>query len=34
MGNEFSCKIVGVGSVWIKMHDGSVRTLTDVKHVP
>jgi hypothetical protein len=34
MGNDFSCKIVGVGSVWIKMHDGSVRTLTDVRNVP
>jgi hypothetical protein len=34
MGNDFSCKIFGVGSVWIKMHDGSVRTLTYVRHVP
>jgi hypothetical protein len=34
MGNYFSCKIVGVGSVQIKMHDGFVRTLTDVRHVP
>jgi hypothetical protein len=34
MGNDFSCKIVGVGSVQIRMHDGSVRTLTDVRHVP
>jgi hypothetical protein len=34
MGNDFSCKIVGVGSVQIKMHDGTVRTLKDVRHVP
>jgi hypothetical protein len=34
MGNVFSCKIVGVGRVRIRMHDGSVRTLTDVRHVP
>jgi hypothetical protein len=34
MKNVFSCKIVGVGSVRIRMHDGSVRTLTDVRHVP
>jgi hypothetical protein len=34
MGNDFSCKIVGVSSIWIKMYDGIVRTLTDVKHVP
>jgi hypothetical protein len=33
MGNDFYCKIVGVGSVQIKMHDGFVRTLTDVRHV-
>ena len=33
MGNDFSCKIVGVDSVWIKMHDGSVRTLTYLRHV-
>jgi hypothetical protein len=31
--NDFSCKIVGVGSVRIKMHDGSIRTLTYVRHV-
>jgi hypothetical protein len=34
MGNDFSCKIVGVGRVWMKMHDGSIRALTDVRHVP
>jgi hypothetical protein len=34
MGNDFSCKIVVVGSVQIKMHDGFVITLTDVRHVP
>jgi hypothetical protein len=34
MGNEFSCKIVGVGSIRIKMYDGYVRTLIDVNHVP
>ena len=34
MGNEFSFKIVGVGSVQIRMHDGYVRTLIDVRHVP
>ena len=28
------CKIVGVGSVKIKMFDGVIRTLTDVRHVP
>jgi hypothetical protein len=34
MENDFSCKIVGVGSIQIKMHDGIVRTLTHVRHVP
>jgi hypothetical protein len=34
MGNDFSCKIVGVGSIQIKMHDGTVRKLIDVRHVP
>jgi hypothetical protein len=34
MGNDFSCKIVGVARVQIKMHDGFVRTLTNVRHIP
>jgi hypothetical protein len=34
MGNDFFCKIVGVGSIWIKMHDDSIRTLTYAVHVP
>ncbi|KAJ9552349.1 hypothetical protein OSB04_016394 [Centaurea solstitialis] len=34
MGNDMSCDVVGIGSVSIKMHDGVVRTLTDVRHVP
>ena len=34
MGNNVTCKIVGVGSIQIKMFDGMVRTLFDVKHVP
>ena len=34
MGNDAPCKIVGIGSVKIKMYDGVVRTLTEVRHVP
>jgi hypothetical protein len=34
MGNDFCCKIVGVGSIRIRMNDGYVRTLTDLRHVP
>lgn len=34
MRNDTSCKIVGVGIVRIRMFDGTIRTLTDVRHVP
>ncbi|GJY33991.1 retrovirus-related pol polyprotein from transposon TNT 1-94 [Tanacetum coccineum] len=34
MGNDSPCKVVGIGTIRIKMHDGVVKTLTDVRHVP
>jgi hypothetical protein len=34
MGNDNSCNTIGVGSVKIKMFDGVIRTLTNVRHVP
>ncbi|KAK3040718.1 hypothetical protein RJ639_028008 [Escallonia herrerae] len=34
MGNNVACKMVGIGSIQIRMHDGIVKTLTDVRHVP
>ena len=34
MGNGIPCKIVGVGSIRIRMFDGIVRELTDVRYVP
>ena len=34
MGNDFSCKIDGVGSIQIKMYDGIVIMLKYVRHVP
>jgi hypothetical protein len=34
MGNDISCKVVGIGSIQIKMFDGSIKILTDVRHVP
>ena len=34
MGNNASCKIVGVETIKIRMFDGIVRTLGDVRHVP
>ncbi|KAK2997614.1 hypothetical protein RJ639_025033 [Escallonia herrerae] len=33
MGNDVTCKVVGICSIQIRMHDGIVRTLTDVRHV-
>ena len=33
MRNNASCKIAGIGTVIIKMFDGVVRTLGDVRHV-
>ncbi|WVZ86727.1 hypothetical protein U9M48_033466 [Paspalum notatum var. saurae] len=34
IGDDRPCKIVEIGSIQIKMHDGIVRTLTGVRHVP
>ena len=34
MGNNAVCKVVGKGTIRIKMYDGIVRTLTNVRHVP
>ncbi|XP_071704885.1 uncharacterized mitochondrial protein AtMg00300-like [Rutidosis leptorrhynchoides] len=34
MGNDVACKVVGIGTIQIKMYDGTVRTLTEVRHVP
>ena len=33
MGNDVSCKTIGIGIVKIKMHDGIIRALTKVRHV-
>ena len=32
--NNMSCKVIGVGTVRIKMFNGIVRTFTNVRHVP
>jgi hypothetical protein len=34
MGDDSPCQVVGIGSVHIKIHDGIIRTLTDVRHIP
>jgi hypothetical protein len=33
MGNDISCKVVGIGSIQIKMFDGTFKILIDVRHV-
>lgn len=32
IGNNDTCKIVGIGSIKIRMFDGIIRTLHDVRH--
>jgi hypothetical protein len=34
MGNDISCKVVGIGSIRIKMFDGTFKILTDMRHLP
>jgi len=34
IGNNVARKTVGIGTVRIRMHDGVVRTMTDVRHIP
>ena len=33
MGNDNTCRIQGVGDITLKLHDGKVRILTDVRYV-
>ncbi|KAH9679095.1 hypothetical protein KPL71_025975 [Citrus sinensis] len=34
MGNDNSCKTMGIGTIQLKNHDGSIQVLTDVRYVP
>ena len=34
MGNDISCKILRIRIIKIRMYDGTVKTLTEVRHVP
>ncbi|MBA0769992.1 hypothetical protein Gotri_018677 [Gossypium trilobum] len=34
MGNDSSSKLIGTGSVKIRMHNGTIRTLSDARYVP
>lgn len=34
MGNDQTCKILGIGKIKLKLHDGTVRLLTGVQYIP
>ena len=34
MGNNNTCKAKGIGTVQLKLHDGTVRDLQDVRYIP
>src|SRR3954464_14589736 len=34
MGNDAACNIIGIGNIRMRMFDGQVRTLSNVRHVP
>ena len=34
MGNNSLCKVVGLGAIRLKMFDGVIRELSEVRHVP
>ncbi|KAL5715795.1 hypothetical protein ACHQM5_017567 [Ranunculus cassubicifolius] len=34
MGNSNACKTVGVGTIKFRSNDGSIKTLTEVRHIP
>jgi GAG-pre-integrase domain len=33
LGNDHLCKITGVGTIRIKIHDGIIRTLMGIRHI-
>lgn len=34
MGNNHSCRVIGIGSVSLKLKDGLIKLLRNVRHVP
>ena len=34
MGNDTACQMIGIGTIQIKMSDGVLRNLTDVRYIP
>ncbi|KAG6672836.1 hypothetical protein I3842_16G079000 [Carya illinoinensis] len=34
MGNDMTCEIIRIGAINIKMYNGIVRTLSNLRHIP
>lgn len=34
LGNNYVCKVKGIGSVKMRMHDGSIKMLSEVRYIP
>jgi hypothetical protein len=34
MGDNTTCDVIGYGSIQLRMHNGMICTLTDVRHIP
>ena len=34
LGDDHPCRVAGIESIWVRIFDGMVWTLTNVKHVP
>ena len=34
MGNNAVCKVIGMGNIHLKLHDGTMRLIRQVRHVP
>jgi hypothetical protein len=34
MGDNTACDVIGYGSIQFRMHNGMIRTLTNVRHIP
>ena len=34
MGNDISCKVIGIGEIRVRLAYGSVKVFTEVRHVP
>ena len=34
MGNNTVCKVIGIGKIHLKLHDGSIKEIRQVRHIP